>query len=111
MRRDHFVYRGLRAGLARLRHIAAAGGWAALPAGPSLRRDSADTRIPALRARLYAEGYAAADSGSVDRFDEPLERAVRSFQHHHGLNEDGIVGTSTLDALTCPSRRGSIRCA
>ena len=94
-RPSHFVYRGLRAGLGQLRRIAAAGGWPELGAGPALQLDSADARVATLRRRLALEGYAAADSGSAALFDAPLERAVRAFQHHHGLNEDGIVGDRT----------------
>jgi murein L,D-transpeptidase YcbB/YkuD len=102
VRHRQFVYRGLRDGLERLRRIAEAGGWGTLPGGPALRRDSVDARIAALRRRLATEGYAAADSGSVGAFDAALERAVRAFQHHHGLNEDGIVGESTRTELNVP---------
>jgi L,D-transpeptidase YcbB len=33
------------------------------------------------------------------RFDPALERALRSFQHRHGLNPDGVVGRATLAEL------------
>lgn len=98
-RPTHFVYRGLQQGLARLRVIASHGGWGTIPNGPALFRDSADVRIPMLRRRLSTEGYAAADSGVSAEFDAPLERAVLSFQHHHGLNEDGVVGVRTRAGL------------
>jgi murein L,D-transpeptidase YcbB/YkuD len=101
LRRRQFVYRGLRAGLARLRGIADRGGWEAIPGGPAMRRDSVDARVPALRRRLALQGYAPAANGGP-RFDEPLERAVQAFQHHHGLNEDGIVGERTRAELNVP---------
>jgi len=37
--------------------IVAAGGWAQIPAGPSLKAGASDPRAPLLRARLAAEGY------------------------------------------------------
>lgn len=100
LRPDHYVYRGLAAALAQLRRIERAGGWSTLPGGPPLRRDSADARVALLRQRLVAEGYAGAGRAlSEIRFDSTLEAAVRSFQHRHGLNEDGIVGPATLAEL------------
>jgi len=104
LRPQHFIYRGLMASLARLRGVEAGGGWALIPAGPSMRRDSSDARVPLLRARLRHSGDldpTAAASGSR-RFDRDLEDAVKRFQHRHGLNEDGIAGPRTLAALNVP---------
>ena len=84
------------------RSIAADGGWEALPPGPPMMRDSADARIPALRRRLLREGYVLGQSGTGDTFDAGLDRAVRSFQHRHGLNQDGVVGAATRAALNVP---------
>src|SRR5690606_16925425 len=55
---------------------------------------------------ISAEGYeGAAAADSEMRFDAALEAAVRSFQHRHGLNEDGIVGAATLAELNVPVGR------
>lgn len=103
LRPHHFVYRGLVGALAQLRRIERAGGWSTVPGGPPLRRDSTDARVALLRRRLVAEGYAGAGHAlSEMRFDSALEAAVRSFQHRHGLNEDGIVGPATLAELNVP---------
>lgn len=92
MRPDHPIYQGMRYALAELRRVQRAGGWDALDAGPALRIDSVDPRVPLLRRRLELEGYM--DAGLFD--------AVRAFQHRHGLNEDGVVGPATLAALNVP---------
>lgn len=106
LRPGHFVYRGLAAALAELRQIERAGGWSTFPDGPPLRRDSVDARVVLLRHRLVAEGYDDANQGlSDERFDASLEGAVRSFQHRHGLNEDGIVGPATVAELNVPVER------
>lgn len=102
LRSDHFVYRGLVRALADLRRIEEQGGWARIPDGPVLRLDSLDVRVPLLRSRLALEGDLLDASDPSLRFDAALEAAVRSFQHRHGLNEDGVVGRSTLDAFNVP---------
>jgi murein L,D-transpeptidase YcbB/YkuD len=99
---DHFVYRGLAAALDRLRGIERDGGWMAIPAGRPLREGAFDARVLALRVRLASEGYLSPTLRPTDYFDAPLAEAVRSFQHHHGLNEDGIVGPTTLAELNVP---------
>jgi len=59
--------------------------------------------VPALRRRLVATGdLAAADVLDGDVFDTALERAVRRFQHRHGLNGDGVVGATTLAEMAVP---------
>jgi murein L,D-transpeptidase YcbB/YkuD len=102
LRPDHFTYRGLVAALARLRAIEQAGGWITLPAGEALRAGDSGVPVARLRERLAAEGYLARAVGTSADFDATLDEAVRSFQHHHGLNEDGIVGAATLAELNVP---------
>jgi murein L,D-transpeptidase YcbB/YkuD len=68
-----------------------------------MARDSVDDRVPLLRARLALEGDYAGPADDTSRvYDAALEAAVRSFQHRHGLNEDGLVERATLAALAVP---------
>jgi murein L,D-transpeptidase YcbB/YkuD len=68
-----------------------------------MRRDSIDDRVPLLRARLALEGDYTGPAEDTSRvYDAALEAAVRSFQHRHGLNEDGLVERATLAALAVP---------
>lgn len=102
----HWLYRGLMGALADMRRIRSEGGWETLPPGPTMGRDSVDARVPLLRRRLALTGDLRGDFDEVDsRFDSTLEAAVRSFQHRHGLNEDGLVGPSTLAQLQVPVDR------
>lgn len=109
---NHYAYRGLRQAFARYREIAAGGGFPALGEGPALRRGERDPRVPALRRRLVASGdLAAADALESDLFDTALERAVKRFQHRHGLNDDGVAGPSTQAEMAVPVevRIGQVR--
>jgi murein L,D-transpeptidase YcbB/YkuD len=106
LRPHHFVYGALREALAHLRRIEAEGGWEPLPPGVTLARDSVGARVRLLRLRLRVSGDLRDDAARADApFDSVLEAAVRSFQHRHGLNEDGVVGGGTLAALNVPVDR------
>jgi murein L,D-transpeptidase YcbB/YkuD len=96
-------YAALRHAMRRYQEMAAAGGWAALPAGPDLAPGSEDVRVVLLRARLTREGDAlpGRDTGLV--YDGDLAEAVRRFQTRHGLDADGIVGPATRAALNVPA--------
>ncbi len=98
-------YRRLKATYARYRAIAGAGGWPAVPEGPTLKPGMTDDRVIALRRRLGAEGDLTpeqdqAASGGDERFyDEALVAAAIRFQNRHGLEPDAKIGPKTLHAL------------
>ncbi len=93
------MYEAMRQVLARYRGFAAAGGWQAVPTGPTLKQGSVDARVGALKQRLAAEGFVALPAGDPNRYDAALADAVRDFQTHHGLGPDGVVGARTLDEI------------
>jgi L,D-transpeptidase YcbB len=102
VRPRHFTYTGLVAALAALRDTQRRGGWSTVPHA-TLALDSTGFAVPALRRRLHEEGDlpAGADTTLLG-FDVVLQQAVRSFQHRHGLNPDGVVGPATLRQLQLP---------
>jgi murein L,D-transpeptidase YcbB/YkuD len=112
LRPGHPLYAALRGALQRYREIEAAGGWGPVPAGATLAPGMSDPRVPALRARLEAEGdLIEPDDASRDLYDGALESAVKHFQERHGLAPDGLVGGRTLRALNVPvtTRIGQLR--
>lgn len=107
-------YERLRTGLARYRHIERQGGWPRLPPREqSLQPGDAHDDVLLLRQRLAIIGelevmvaglFAGPDSSSPQprRYDEALVEAVKRFQRLHLLEEDGIVGPRTREALNVP---------
>ncbi|MBW3560399.1 MAG: L,D-transpeptidase family protein [Proteobacteria bacterium] len=92
-------YRALQGAYSRYRQVADAGGWPTLSAtGTSIRPGVADPRVPTLRKRLAAEGYAVG-SGSGTMYDKALADAVRRFQSRRGLGADGVIGNGALAEL------------
>src|SRR5690606_2317469 len=77
-----FLYDRLKRALADYRALAAAGGWPAVPAGPTLRPGMEDPRVGVLVERLAVTGdlERAAVGGGAVRYDGELVEAVRRFQ-------------------------------
>ncbi|MBT8063410.1 MAG: L,D-transpeptidase family protein [Gammaproteobacteria bacterium] len=85
------------------RKLAAAGGWAPVPEGPTLRRDDVDPRVGEIRRRLIATGdLGPGGDASPALFDADLEAAVKRFQARHGLADDGVVGKQSVAAMNVP---------
>ncbi len=58
-----------------------------------------DEIIPRIRHRLYIEGFYSKDDCNSTLYDEDMVRAVKDFQYHHGLKDDGVIGPMTISAL------------
>jgi murein L,D-transpeptidase YcbB/YkuD len=100
-------YQRLQAALQRYRAIAAAGGWPAVPDGPTIHPDTEDLRLPAVARRLTITGDLPDSDMEVSTFEynETLQDAVRRFQARHGLETDALAGRATLRALNVPVER------
>ncbi|WP_431299720.1 L,D-transpeptidase family protein [Tabrizicola sp. BL-A-41-H6] len=72
----------------------AAGGWGGGPVTGPLEPGSTGPEVVALRDRLIAMGYLAANASQT--YDRSLQAAVQEFQLNHGLNADGVAGESTV---------------
>lgn len=83
--------------------------WPALPRPPAkVAPGGAYAAAQALHARLVLLGDLPADAAPPAEgvYDEGLEEGVRRFQARHGLDEDGVLGRGTVDALNvAPARR------
>jgi murein L,D-transpeptidase YcbB/YkuD len=91
-------YEGLSQAYLHYREIAIKGGWPAFKPGAKIEPGGRDPRVPALAARLLAEGdLDAAVEGEV--LTSQLSAAVKIFQQRHGLPDDGVVGADTQEEL------------
>jgi murein L,D-transpeptidase YcbB/YkuD len=99
-----FLYRRFVDALAEYRKIAAAGGWPAVPAGPTLRPGMTDARVLKLAARLAITGDLdpQAAQSATTAYSGAVAAAVQHFQARHGLAADGAIGAGTLKALNVP---------
>lgn len=77
--------------------------WPLLQAKDVLSMGMQDPTVAVLRQRLCAsEDLAASACTNVvdpNDFDEQVEDAVALFQERHGLNDDGVVGSATRQAM------------
>lgn len=92
----------LKAKLAEMRALAAAGGWPVLPAGPTLEPGAFDSRVPTLRRRLaVTDGAEPVPPKGVSptHYEPRLVEAMKRFQARHGLNRDGRIGNATRETL------------
>ncbi len=101
----HFIYTGLKQALARMRAVAKAGGWPAVAAGTTAIKPGAkDPRVAMIRKRLLVTGELAGATSVEDAvYDTDVQSAVRSFQAHHRLTDDGVIGKATIDAMNVPA--------
>jgi murein L,D-transpeptidase YcbB/YkuD len=93
----------LQEAIARYSDIVARGGWPMVPAEKVLRIGMRDPAVAVLRQRLAITGDLPPAPGVSDAFDSYVDAAVKRFQARHGVQPDGVVGASTLDALNIPA--------
>lgn len=74
--------------------------WSPLVISASLKPGYAGAEISWVRHRLAATQELAGAAAEGETFDEPLQEAIRQFQHKHGLEPDGILGKATVRELS-----------
>jgi murein L,D-transpeptidase YcbB/YkuD len=85
--------------------IVARGGWPVVTTQQKLKIGMRDPAVAQLRQRLAIAGDLPAGAAAVtsDSFDSYVDAAVKRFQARHGIQPDGVVGQSTLNAMNIPA--------
>jgi L,D-transpeptidase YcbB len=104
LRPAHAAYYRLRDALKHYLDIQKKGGWPSIPSGPSLRIGDTHDRVDKIRKRLIVTKDIDPPVRNVkhSEFDESLMQGVQRFQNRHGIEPDGVVGSSTLTAMNVP---------
>ncbi len=97
-------YQQMTRQLAYYRQIKQNGGWPGISPWSSsyvLEPDSLDPFVPLIRERLKLTEVNILKSAPKDslRYDAELTSAVKQFQHRHGLEVDGRIGSNTVEFM------------
>lgn len=92
-------YKALQKELQRYKTLERQGGWQSIQVEEKLEIGAEGKAVGLLRKRLFATGDLPRKYVRGDQYDSTLMQAVVRFQQRHGLDEDGTVGESTLEAL------------
>lgn len=96
---SHRYYRQLKTALKTYRALEAAGGWPAIPPGPTIRPGDYDDRMPDIFRRLSVTGDLDTGFQPTMYYEPALKSAILRFQRRHGLTPDGVIGKNTFAAL------------
>ena len=95
----------LQQAIAEYSDIVARGGWPMVPADNKLKIGVSDPAVVLLRQRLSIAGdLPSAAANNSPAFDSYVDAAVKRFQARHGIQPDGVVGSSTFAALNIPAQ-------
>ncbi len=95
-------YLRIKQAIIRYKNIEHLGGWPSLPYNLILRKGDVAEEVTILKKRLYMTGDLLFYSDDNKLFDDRLEKALKAFQHRHGLLEDGVLGPETIVELNIP---------
>ena len=100
----HREYLNLKKALAEYRRLESAGGWGAFTTSlPKIEKGMRHPDVASLRNRLsVTQGPIGFDPEDEEMFDQVLHDQVVVFQQRNGLEADGVVGKSTVEALNIP---------
>ena len=99
---QHQGYQSLKKTLAQYRKYAKQGNWPQIPTGKVLKPGMQDPRLDQLGRRLTITGDLPQPLTQTTTYGPQLVTAVKHFQKRYNLEQDGIIGKSTLAALNIP---------
>lgn len=98
-----YHYKALQASLIKYLEMQKSGGWPIIAFKGVLKPGESHDIVPLLRERLRITGdYGRCNSREETRYDSCLQEAIVHFQKRHGLEDEGIIGPKTMEALNVP---------
>ncbi len=76
------------------------GGWPTVSGTDKLEPGDKNMRVQQVKERLLVTGELAELGDDPQLYDTRLEVAMKLFQRAHGLNDDGVIGKRTIEAMT-----------
>ena len=107
---DHFIYVGLKGELDRLRKVAEAGGWPAIPPGRSIAPGTRDPRLPPSRPRGRPRSSTLFSSiaTSPSRSATCASRAAVASRDNAAVSDPFPGGSGTTAGFVCPAAAGGL---
>ncbi len=96
---QHRAYGVMKATLAELRKEQAGKSFVPIEKGPQVKLGQADSRIPAVRARLASLNAGSVSDLTDDLLDSDLQEALQKFQKTAKIKATGMLTDSTVNAL------------
>ena len=98
-----YHYHELKEALIRYLELQKSGGWESIPFEGVLKPGETHDAVPLFRKRLrISKDYGSCRSDEGNVYDECLKDAVVHFQKRHGLEDEGVIGKKTIEALNVP---------
>ena len=95
----HSEYGSLKKALSKYRKLTASDS-TKISEGVILKKDMTDERIPLIKDHLFTLGFLKKiDTLKTKVFDDSLFVAVQKFQERYGLENDGIIGSKTIQVM------------
>ena len=85
----------------RLETLIAQGGFGPAVRDTSVKPGASGNDVIALRNRLMVMGYLPRTVATT--YDAAMERAILEFQVDHGLPQDGVAGSTTMQQVNIPA--------
>lgn len=98
-------YTALKASYKQYQALAANGGWPAFSVGKTIKPGMSDARVASLRQILTLTGDLPATTTPAEpgeTYQGALVDAAKHFQERHGIEADGVLGSTTQQALAVP---------
>ena len=95
-------YIALKSALVNYQALAANGGWPEFPVGKPITPGMSDARVTTMARILTLMGDLPESAVVSAQYQGEIVEAVKRFQQRHNIEDDGVIGKATQEALAVP---------